>query len=194
MYRFELTDNKRYKPIRPSKSTYRSPRQPVSVGKSCVRIRAKGFSGDNNTFWVPFSGDFQEATECKSKDHKEHQKGQEDHEETSPERPVEVPAKERIGRVDIFIHVRGQEAQHLVGAVLVRLDRLNSVLQTLAEGVLVVGRFIVHLARRAHAVLDVALPELVDAGLLLYGRSSVGTILRTTRYVTATTPAQYTRR
>ena len=177
---FEVTDDKRYKAIRQSKRTHRSPRQSVSISKSGVGIRAEGFSGDNNAFWVPLSGDFQEAAECQSKDHEEHQKCQEDHEETGPERPIEVPAKERIGSVHILINIRGQEAKHLVGAILVLLYRFDCVLQAFAEGVLVVGRIVVHLTRRTDAVLDVALPKLVDAGLLLHGRD-VGSILRTTR-------------
>ena len=189
----EVTDDKRYKAIRQSKRTYRSPRQSVSISKSGIGIRAEGFSGDNNAFWVPLSGDFQKDAECQSKDHEEHQKCQEDHEEAGSERPIEVPAKDRIGSVHILINIRGQEAKHLVGAILALLDRFDCVLQALTEGVLVVGRFVVHLTRRTDAVLDVALPKLVDAGLLLHGRG-VGSILRTTRYFTATTPAQYTSR
>mmetsp|Transcript_16948 Transcript_16948/g.48688 ORF Transcript_16948/g.48688 Transcript_16948/m.48688 type:complete len:200 (+) Transcript_16948:2718-3317(+) len=182
-----------------SDGSERSPRQTVSIGKSGIGIRAKGFSGDNDAFWVSLSGDFQKATEGQSQDHKEQQKCHEDQEKTSPERPVEVPAKECIGRVDILINVGGEKAKHLVGAVLVPFDRFDGELQALIERVFIIGRLAIDGTIRTGNILNVssyvALPELAGAGLLVWSHRppSIGSSLRSvnnvilrTSYVTGT--------
>lgn len=119
--------------------THRGPRQSVSIGKGGIGVGSEGFSGNNDAFRMSLAGNLQKATECQRQDHEDDQEGQEYHEEPSPERPIDVPAKVSVGRVHILIDVGGKEAKHLIGTVLVFLDRFDRELQTLVEGVVIIG-------------------------------------------------------
>ena len=126
---------------------------------------------------MSLASNLQEAAECQCKDHEDDQKCQENHEETGPKRPVDVPAKVSVGRVHILVDVGGEEAKHLIGTVLVLLDRFDRELHPLVEGVIVIEGLLVFVdgTFRAGAILNivgiVAVPESIDAGLLCVGGS-----------------------
>lgn len=155
----------------------RSPRQSVGIGKGGIGVGTKGFSSDDDAFWMSLASNLQEATECQGKDHEDDQKCQEDHEETGPERPVDVPAKVRVGRVHILVDVGCEEAKHLIGTVLVLLDRFDRELHPLVEGVIVIEGLFVFVDGTfwTGTIFDVvgivAVSKSIDAGLLCVGGS-----------------------